>query len=146
MKNKKYYHTNRKRTIVDKTHIEEYLANVRQKIQNGAYRFAINKKRPDNVKLFSYYVIDERKAKEIILTLNHEDFSDILQNEHKGYEHEFLYVFGKTVVLNKIDSQKPIPVPLYIKINNISEYSVIIISFHEQKYQLKYYFKRYNNE
>ena len=27
------------------------------------------------------------------------DFSEILQNEHKGYEHENLYVFGKDVAL-----------------------------------------------
>lgn len=27
------------------------------------------------------------------------DFSDILQNEHKGFEHERLYVFGKDVTL-----------------------------------------------
>lgn len=27
------------------------------------------------------------------------DFSEILQNEHQGYEHEKLYVFGKDVLL-----------------------------------------------
>ena len=34
----------------------------------------------------------------------------------------------------------------YIKINNMKFSSVIIISFHEQKYNLKYYFKRCKNE
>ena len=146
MKNKKYYHCSCKLTSVDKTHIEDYLTEVRQKIQNGAYRFAINKKRPDNVKLFAYYAIDERKAKDIILTLNHENFSNIIRNKHKGYEHELLYVFGKTVRLEKIIGKKLVSVPLYIKINNMKFSSVIIISFHEQKYNLKYYFKRCKNE
>lgn len=27
------------------------------------------------------------------------DFSEILQNKHKGFEHERLYVFGKDVTL-----------------------------------------------
>ena len=45
------------------------------------------------------YVIDEAKAREIILSLTVMDFSDILQNKYKGFEHERLYVFGKDVVL-----------------------------------------------
>jgi hypothetical protein len=48
---------------------------------------------------FLDYVIDETKAKEIILSLTVMDFSEILQNEHKGFEHEKLYVFGKDVTL-----------------------------------------------
>ena len=32
-----------------------------------------------------------------ILSLTEMDFSEILQNEHKGFEHERLYVFGKDV-------------------------------------------------
>lgn len=53
----------------------------------------------DNINLFLNYVIDEVKAKEIILSFTVMDFSEILQNEHKGYEHENLYVFGKDVTL-----------------------------------------------
>jgi len=37
------------------------------------------------------------KAKEMILSLTVMDFSEILQNEHKGFEHEKRYVFGKDV-------------------------------------------------
>ena len=39
---------------------------------------------------FLDYVIDEAKAKKIILNLTAMDFSGILQNEHKGFEHERL--------------------------------------------------------
>lgn len=142
MKNKKYYHNSRKQIIVDKAHIEDYLAEVRQKIKIGLCRFALNKNRQDNIDLLVDYVITKSEVKEIISTLNYIDFSEILQNDHKEYEHEFLYVFGKTVVLKRKKNKKFVDVPLYIKINNVKESSVIIISFHEQKYPLKFYFKR----
>lgn len=142
MKNKKYYHNSRKQIIVDKAHIEDYLAEVRQKIKIGLCRFALNKNRQDNIDLLVDYVITKSEVKEIISTLNYIDFSEILQNDHKGYEHEFLYVFGKTVVLKRKKNKKFVDVPLYIKINNVKKSSVIIISFHEQKYPLKFYFKR----
>ena len=48
---------------------------------------------------YAICIIDEAEAKEIILSLTVMDFSEILQNEHKGYEHEKLYVFGKDVTL-----------------------------------------------
>ena len=142
MKNKKYYHNSRKQIIVDKTHIEDYLNNVKQKIRCGLCRFALNKKRQDNIDLLVDYVINKNEAKEIISTLNHENFSEILQNDHKGYEDELLYVFGKTVVLKRKKSQEFVDVHLYIKTNNVKDSSVIIISFHEQKHPLKLYFKR----
>lgn len=47
--------------------------------------------------MFLDYIIDEAKAKDIILSLTVMDFSEIRQNEHKGFEHEKLYVFGKDV-------------------------------------------------
>ena len=99
MKNKKYYHNSRKGIIVDKTHIEDYLAEVRHKIQNGLFILSTNIKRKDNIDLFTDYSIDENVVKEIISGLASEDFSEILRNEHKGFEHELLYVFGKTVSL-----------------------------------------------
>ena len=142
MKNKKYYHANRERITVDRTHIEEYLAEVRQKIKNGMCRFALNKNRQDNIYLLVDYAIKKWEVKEIISTLNYEDFSEILHNEHKGFEDELLYVFGKTVELRRKISLKFVEVPLYIKINNVKDSAVIIISFHEQKHPLKYYFKR----
>lgn len=42
--------------------------------------------------------------------------------------------------------KKLVLISLYIKINNTKENTVIIISFHEQKYKLKYYFKEGKNE
>lgn len=141
MKNKKYYHNSRKRIIVDKTHIEDYLAEVRQKIKIGLCRFALNKNRQNNIDLFTNYIIDKNKAKEIILTLNFDDFSNVSQNKHIEYKDELLYIFGKNVLLEERIGKKLVLISLYIKINNTKENTVIIISFHEQKYKLKYYFK-----
>ena len=79
--------------------IEQYLANVKEAVENDRYRLDRNARRQDNIDLFLDYVVDESKAKQIILSLTAMDFSMILQNEHKGYEHEKLYVFGKDVTL-----------------------------------------------
>lgn len=87
------------------------------------------------------YVIDEAKAKEIILSLTVIDFSEILQNEHRGYEHEKLYVFGKDVTLLERNGTEEKTVSLYIKFNKLENCFVIVISFHEQKHPLTYYFR-----
>ena len=91
-------------------------------MENGRYRLDRNARRQDNINLFLDYVINEAKAREIILSLTEMDFSGILRNEHKGFEHERLYVFGKDVIL-------------------LDGCFVIVISFHEQKYPLTYYFR-----
>ena len=84
---------------IDQKDIERYLSEVKDAVEKDSYRLDRNTRRQDNINLFLDYVIDEAKAKEIILSLTAMDFSEILQNEHKGFEHEQLYVFGKDVVL-----------------------------------------------
>ncbi|EOS78373.1 hypothetical protein C817_03625 [Dorea sp. 5-2] len=121
--------------------IEQYLFEVKEAVENNRYRLDQNAKRQDNINLFLDYVIDEAKAKEIILGLTVIDFSDILQNEHKGFEHERLYVFGKDVTLLERNGTEEKTVSLYIKFNKLENCFVIVISFHEQKYPLTYYFK-----
>ena len=76
-----------------------------------------------------------------ILSLTVMDFSKILQNEHKGFEHENLYVFGKDVTLIERNGTEEKTVSLYIKFNKLENCFVIVISFHEQKYPLTYYFR-----
>ena len=91
--------------------------------------------------MFIDYVIDEAKVKEILLSLEPTDFSEKTRNEHKGYEHEILYVFGKDVKLLERFGSEVKTVSLYIKFNKLENRFVIVISFHEQKYPMKYYFK-----
>lgn len=104
---------------IDKKDIEQYLSEVKEAVEKDNYRLDRNARRQDNINLFLDYVIDEAKTKEIILSLTVMDFSEILQNEHKGFEYEKLYVFGK----------------------ELENCFVIVISFHEQKYPLTYYFR-----
>lgn len=126
---------------IDKREIEQYLSEVKRSVRSGRYRLDQNTKRQDNVNLFLDYIIDEAKVKKIILSLTAMDFSEIFQNEHKGFEHETLYVFGKDVVLLERTGTNEKVVSLYIKFNKLKNLFVIIISFHEQKYPLTYYFK-----
>ncbi|MCR4673089.1 MAG: hypothetical protein K5637_07630 [Lachnospiraceae bacterium] len=126
---------------VDQKDIELYLSDVREAVRKDNYRIECNYRRKDNVDLFLDYVIDEAKSKEILLSLTAMDFSGILQNEHKGFEHEKLYVFGKDVTLLERYGSEEKTVSLYIKFNKLENCFVIVISFHEQKYPLKYYFK-----
>lgn len=126
---------------IEKKDIEQYLSEVKEAVRNDRYRLARNAKRQDNINLFLDYVIDEAKAKEIILSLTVMDFSDILQNEHKGFEYEKLYVFGKDVTLLERNRTEEKTVSLYIKFNKLENCFVIVISFHEQKHPLTYYFK-----
>lgn len=126
---------------IDQKDIEQYLSEVKAAVEKDKYGLDRNAKRQDNINLFLDYVIDEAKAKEIILSLTAMDFSEILQNEHKGFEHEQLYVFGKDVVLLERTGTEEKTVSLYIKFNKLENRFVIVISFHEQKYPLTYYFR-----
>ena len=133
--------TEDKALSIDQKDIEQYLSEVKDAVEKDNYRLDRNAKRQDNINLFLDYVIDEAKAKEIILSLTAMDFSEILQNEHKGFEHEKLYVFGKDVILLERNGTEEKTVSLYIKFNKLENCFVIVISFHEQKYPLTYYFR-----
>lgn len=54
---------------IDKKDIEQYLSEVKEAVENNRYRIERNAKRQDNINLFLDYVIDEAKAKEILLSL-----------------------------------------------------------------------------
>ena len=126
---------------IDQKDIEQYLSEVKEAVEKDNYRLDRNARRQDNINLFLNYVIDEARAREIILSLTAMDFSEILQNEHKGYEHENLYVFGKDVTLLERNGTEEKTVSLYIKFNKLENCFVIVISFHEQKHPLTYYFR-----
>lgn len=126
---------------IDRNDVEQYLSEVKEAINNDRYRLDLNTNRQDNIDLFLTYVIDEAKAKEILLSLTVTDFSSVVQNEHQGYEHEKLYIFGKEVSLLERSGTEEKTVPLYIKFNKLGNSYVIVISFHEQHYPLGYCFR-----
>ena len=121
--------------------VENYLEAVKCAVKARRYRLDMNVKRPDNRKLFQTYSLTEEDAENIILDLNAMDFSDAVPNEHVGYEHETLYIFGKEVLLIERYGTAEKLVPLYIKFNKLDNEFVIVISFHEQRHPLTYYFK-----
>lgn len=121
--------------------IEKYLEDVKEAINAGRYRVEMNDNRQDNQDLFLDYIINEEKRKQILLSLTATDFSEIRQNTHKGFEHELLYVFGKEVKLLPRFGFGEEQVALYIKFNKLESGYVIVISFHKQKYPIKYKFK-----
>lgn len=141
IKNHITYSSEDKVLNIEKKDIEQYLSEVKEAVENDRYQIDRNARRQDNINLFLDYVIDEAKAKEIILSLTVMDFSKILQNEHKGFEYEKLYVFGKDVIVLERNGAEEKTVSLYIKFNKLESRFVIVISFHEQKYPLTYYFK-----
>lgn len=127
---------------ISRCEIEKYLLEVKNAIQGNRYRIERNSYRQDNINLFLDYVIDETKAKDILLGLTVTDFSEVRHNEHKGYEHELLYVFGKDVELLERTGNKSKTVSLYIKFNKMDNCYVIVVSLHAQKYPIRYYFKQ----
>jgi hypothetical protein len=126
---------------VTRTEIEEYLLEVKDAVRGNRYQIERNKNRQDNIDLFTDYVLDEAGAKMILLDLEVDDFSEVRQNDHIGYEHEKLYIFGKDVKLVERFGSSIKTVSLYIKFNKLENRYVIVISFHEQKYPLSYYFR-----
>lgn len=126
---------------IGRKEIDCYLSEVKKAVKNGKYRLERNDRRQDNQDLFFSYVLDEQKVRKIILDLSVEDFSEVLQNKHKGYEYERLYVFGKDVTLLERFGSREKTVSLYIKFNKLENCFVIVVSFHEQRYPIKYYFK-----
>ena len=121
--------------------VENYLEAVKCAVKAHRYRLDMNAKRQDNRKLFDTYLLTMRDAENIILNLNAMDFSDAVPNEHVGFEHETLYIFGKEVLLIERYGTAEKLVPLYIKFNKLDNEFVIVISFHEQRHPLTYYFK-----
>ena len=126
---------------IDRNAVAQYLEEVKDAVRNNRYRISMNANRGANLALFQDYVIDEAKAKQILLDLDVLDFSEIRQNEHAGYEHEQLYIFGKDVKLLERYGDTEKTVSLYIKFNKLENCFVIVISFHEQRFPLKYYFE-----
>lgn len=137
-----------RRYILDITRkeIDIYLEEIKNAIRKNNYRIERNSKRQENINLFLDYVIDEKNAKDILLELTSSDFSEVLKNEHKGYEHERLYVFGKDVELLERTGSELKTVSLYIKFNKIDSCYVIVVSLHEQKYPIKYYFNQQSDK
>lgn len=59
---------------IDQKDIEQYLSEVKDAVEKDNYRLDRNARRQENINLFLDYIIDEARAKEIILSLTVTDF------------------------------------------------------------------------
>lgn len=124
--------------IVTKEDVAGYLADVKKAVRKKRYTISPREK---NEKIFKDYLFTEKMQENIILSLEVEDFSKAEYNEHTRFGHEILYVFGKNVkLLPRFGGDERI-VALYIKFNKLENQYCIVVSFHEQEYNLKYAFK-----
>lgn len=123
---------------VNRDEVREYLKDVKRSVKNGRYQISPREK---NQELYIEYAFSEEKCENIILTLETEDFSEAVQNDHPQHPEEILYIFGKDVKLLPKQGGAEKIVPLYIKFNKLKDFYIIVISFHEQDFPLKYMFK-----
>lgn len=126
---------------ITRMEVEKYLNRVKVAVEKDNYLIEINKNRSDNRNLFVDYVLSEVRIKEILLSLTVDDFSERRKNNHRGFENEILYIFGKEIKALERFGEDYKAINLYIKLNLIADDFVFVISFHEQKYPLHYYFK-----
>jgi len=115
-----------------------YLKDIKAAIKEKRYEVSVRAK---NEQLFTDYVFTEKKREDILLSLDVDDFSEAVNNQHPKFADEVLYIFGKNVALLPRFGGKEVLVPLYIKFNLLKSKNCIVISFHQQEHPLKYAFK-----
>ena len=123
---------------VTKSDVEQYLSDVFTAVNAGRYQISSRQKNQD---IYMDYLFTDEDAKEVILSLSADDFSDAVQNDHPQHLEEILYIFGKDIKLIPRYGESEEKVSLYIKFNKLANQYVIVISFHKQKYPLTYKFK-----
>ena len=73
--------------------VQVILNKIKDCINDNQYIISQNQNRAENVQFINEYRLDEKKRKEILLSIEVDDFCHSLNNTNPGYEHEVLYVF-----------------------------------------------------
>ena len=123
--------------------IKEYLSRLRDFVLSDHYIISYNENRQENVDFIEDYKIDSKKEKEILLSLDYEDFCYAVDNKKKGYEHEKLFIFCKEYELDKWGTLEC--VEIYIKTNVVDtcreDDYLVVISFHKRNRPITFLFK-----
>ena len=124
--------------------VQVILNKIKDCINDNQYIISQNQNRAENVQFINEYRLDEKKRKEILLSIEVDDFCHSLNNTNPGYEHEVLYVFCPQRNLFDIFGEEEF-VDIYTKFN-IIEYTidtkrVVTISFHKRNKPIAYLFR-----
>lgn len=126
-----------------KEEVQVILNKIKECINDNQYVISLNNNRRENIQFINDYRLDEKKRKEILLSIEVEDFCHSLNNINPGFEDEILYVFCPQKILFDIYGEENF-VDIYTKFN-IIEYKVgkrvITISFHKRNKPIDYLFR-----
>ena len=124
--------------------VQVILNKIKDCINDNQYIISQNQNRAENVQFINEYRLDEKKRKEILLSIEVDDFCHSLNNTNPGYEHEVLYVFCPQRNLFDIFGEEE-SVDIYTKFNiieyKIDKKRVVTISFHKRNKPIDYLFR-----
>lgn len=124
--------------------VQVILNKIKDCINDNQYIISQNQNRAENVQFINEYRLDEKKRKEILLSIDVDDFCYSLNNTNPGYEHEVLYVFCPQRNLFDIFGEEEF-VDIYTKFNiieyKIDKKRVVTISFHKRNKPIAYLFR-----
>lgn len=124
--------------------VEVILNKIKDCINDNQYIISQNQNRAENVQFINEYRLDDKKKKEILLSIEVDDFCHSLNNTNPGYEHEVLYVFCPQRNLFDIFGEEEF-VDIYTKFNiieyKIDKKRVVTISFHKRNKPIDYLFR-----
>lgn len=124
--------------------VQVILNKIKDCINDNQYIISQNQNRAENVQFINEYRLDEKKRKEILLSIEVDDFCHSLNNTNPGYKHEVLYVFCPQRNLFDIFGEEEF-VDIYTKFNiieyKIDKKRVVTISFHKRNKPIAYLFR-----
>ena len=124
--------------------VQVILNKIKDCINDNQYIISQNQNRAENVQFINEYRLDEKKRKEILLSIEVDEFCHSLNNTNPGYEHEVLYVFCPQRNLFDIFGEEEF-VDIYTKFNiieyKIDKKRVVTISFHKRNKPIAYLFR-----
>ena len=124
--------------------VQVILNKIKDCINDNQYIISQNQNRAENVQFINEYRLHEKKRKEILLSIEVDDFCHSLNNTNPGYEHEVLYVFCPQRNLFDIFGEEEF-VDIYTKFNiieyKIDKKRVVTISFHKRNKPIAYLFR-----
>lgn len=124
--------------------VQDILNKIKDCINDNQYIISQNQNRAENVQFINEYRLYEKKRKEILLSIEVDDFCHSLNNTNPGYEHEVLYVFCPQRNLFDIFGEEEF-VDIYTKFNiieyKIDKKRVVTISFHKRNKPIAYLFR-----